>query len=204
MIQDQDGTSRATYLEAGHKLCTYETEKSETVVARRRSERNQRDQLTDIAPSKATDEKSENTCRRRECRRLERERQRCDVLNRWRCGDKEKAKTFGKVSLARIRPSRIVHKMQVEQFPSFADEDELALVADDEVDAATVQYLNMSYSQGRPVSDREVLLAGLLVLPTPVREVGRTEACSVVESSERMEKTGSDTIKTTVAKNDLV
>ena len=37
MIQDQDGTSRATSLEAGHKLCTNETEKSETVVARRRS-----------------------------------------------------------------------------------------------------------------------------------------------------------------------
>ena len=36
------------------------------------------------------------------------------------------------------------------------------LVADGEVDAAIVQYLNMSYSQGRPVSDGEVLLAGPL------------------------------------------
>ena len=41
-------------------------------------------------------------------------------------------------------------------------------------------------------------------LPTLVREVGRTEACSVVESSGRLEKTGSDTLKATVAENDLV
>ena len=44
------------------------------------------------------------------------------------------------------------YKKQIEQFLSFADE----------VDAAIVLYLNMSYSQGRPVSDGEVLLAGLL------------------------------------------
>ena len=53
------------------------------------------------------------------------------------------------------------YKKQVEQFLSFADEEKLALVADDEVDAATALYLNMSYSQGRPASDGEVLLAGL-------------------------------------------
>ena len=94
MIQDQDGSWRATSLESGHKLCTNETEKSETVVARRRSGRNQRDQLTDMA----TDEKSEDTCSRRDRRRLKRERQRCDVFNRWRCGDKEKATTLGKVT----------------------------------------------------------------------------------------------------------
>ena len=63
MIQNQDGT----------------------VVARKRSGRNQRDQFTDIASSKATDEKSEDTCRRRECRRLEREGQRCDAFNGCRC-----------------------------------------------------------------------------------------------------------------------
>ena len=85
MIQNQDGTPRATSLEARHRLCTNETEKSETVVARKRSGRNQRDQFTDIASSKATDEKSEDTCRRRECRRLERERQRCDAFNGCRC-----------------------------------------------------------------------------------------------------------------------
>ena len=54
------------------------------------------------------------------------------------------------------------YKKQVEQFLNFADEENLALVADDEVDAAIVLYLNMSYSQGRLVSDGEVLLAGLL------------------------------------------
>ena len=81
-----------------HKLCANETEKSETVAARKRPWRNQREQFTDFASDKATDEKSENTCRRRECRRLEREGQRWEVVNRWRGGDKEKAKTFGTVS----------------------------------------------------------------------------------------------------------
>ena len=37
MIQSQDGTPRATSLEARHKLCTNETVKSETVAARKRS-----------------------------------------------------------------------------------------------------------------------------------------------------------------------
>ena len=45
------------------------------------------------------------------------------------------------------------YKTRVEQFLGFADEEKLAL-ADDEVDAAIVLYLNMSYSQPRPVSDR--------------------------------------------------
>ena len=72
------------------------------------------------------------------------------------------------------------------------------------VDAAIVLYLNMSNSQGRPVSDGHVLPGGASVLPTPVREVGRTKTRSVVESSEGLEKKGSDTIKTTMAKNDLV
>ena len=96
MIQSQDGIPRATSLVARHKLCTNETEKSETLAARKRLEKIQREQFT--ASDKATDEKSENTCRRRECRRLERERQRCDVFNRWRCGGKEKTKKFGTVS----------------------------------------------------------------------------------------------------------
>ena len=44
------------------------------------------------------------------------------------------------------------YKKRVEQFLSFAEEEKLALVADDKVDATVVQYLNLSYSQGRPVS----------------------------------------------------
>ena len=80
--------------------------------------------------------------------------------------------------------------MRIEQFLSFADEEKLALVADGEVDAAIVQYLNMIHSRGRPVCDGEVLQAG--------------KARSVVESSEGLEKEGSDKIKTTTAKNDLV
>ena len=96
------------------------------------------------------------------------------------------------------------YRTRVEQFLSFADDEKLALAADDEVDAAIVQYLNMSYSQTRPVSDGEVLLTRLLFSPTSVRKVGGTKTRSVVESSEGLEKEGSDKIKTTIAKNDLV
>ena len=42
------------------------------------------------------------------------------------------------------------------------------------------------------------------LLPTSVRKVGGTKSRSVVESSEGLEKESSDTIKTTIAKNDLV
>ena len=56
----------------------------------------------------------------------------------------------------------IKSKWTVPQF----DEEKQAIVADDEVDAAIVPYLNMSYSQGRPVSDGEVQLAGFLLSQT--------------------------------------
>ena len=79
-------------------LTAGETEKSEAVAVRGRPGRKQSESFTDIASGEATDEKSENTCRRRECRRLEREGQRWDVVNRWRGGDEEEAKTFGTVS----------------------------------------------------------------------------------------------------------
>ena len=92
------------------------------------------------------------------------------------------------------------YKKQVEQFLSFADQERLALVADDEVDAAIVLYLNMSYSQGRPVSDGEVLLAGLLFFQPQYGKLGGQK----LARSEGLEKKGSDTIKTTVAKNDLL
>ena len=89
-------------------------------------------------------------------------------------------------------------------FLSFADEETLALVADDEVDAAIVLYLNMSCRQGRPVGDGEVLLAGLLVFqPQYYGKLGGQKTRSVVQSSEGLEKKGSDTIKTTLTKNDL-
>ena len=91
------------------------------------------------------------------------------------------------------------YRTRVEQFLSFADEEKLALVADDEVDAAIVQYLNMSYSQGRPVSDGEVLLAGLLFFQPQYGKLGRQK----LGLSWRALK-GSDTIKTTTTKNDLV
>ena len=92
------------------------------------------------------------------------------------------------------------YKKQVEQFLNFADQERLALVPDDEVDAAIVLYLNMSYSQGRPVSDGEVLLAGLLFFQPQYGKMGGPK----LARSEGLEKKGSDTIKTTVAKNDLV
>ena len=45
---------------------------SETVTTIKKSRRIQREQCVDIASNKATDEKSENSCRWRECRKLER------------------------------------------------------------------------------------------------------------------------------------
>ena len=86
------------------------------------------------------------------------------------------------------------YKKQVEQFLSFADDEKLALVADDEVDAAIVLQPRATCERWRGAT------GGASVLPTPVREVGRTKIRSVVESSEGLEKKGSDTIKTTVAK----
>ena len=54
------------------------------------------------------------------------------------------------------------------------------------------------------MSDGEVLLAGLLFFPSSVLKVGRTRTRTVVESSEGLEKKGSDKINTTIAKVDLV
>ena len=96
------------------------------------------------------------------------------------------------------------YKSRVEQFLSFADEEKLALVADDEVDAAIVQYQHMSYSQGRPVSDGEVLLAGLLFFQPQCGKLGGQKTRSIVESPEGLEKESSDKVKATTAKNDLV
>ena len=215
MVQSHDGTPRATSLEARHKLCTNETAKSETVAARDWGEFNVSSSPTLHRTKLLT----------RNLRTLADEEYAGD--HRWKCGGKEKAKnvwkgqsgaraiakacedrTLANLSFLEIlsvkQETEVKHKKHVEQFLSFADEEKLALVADDEVDAAVVLYLNMSYSQGRPVSDGEVLLAGAPLLPTPVREVGRTETRSVVERSEGLEKTGSDTLKATVAENDLV
>ena len=83
-------------------------------------------------------------------------------------------------------------------------EEKLALVADDEVDATFVQDLNMSYSQGRPVSDGEVLFSGASLLPTSVRKARWTKTLSIMESPDGLEKESSDKVKATTAKNDLV
>ena len=107
--------------------------------------------------------------------------------------------------LARIRPSRICpvshgteakYKKQVEQFLSFADEDNTG---------ARRGRRGRHELQPRTTGERR---RGphwrASCSSNQVREVGRTEACSVVESSGRLEKTGSDTLKATVAENDLV
>ena len=178
MIQSQDGTSRATCPEATRKLCTNETEKSETVAARKRPERIQREPFTDIASYKVTDEKSESMqetgARKRAMRRLQqmemrRQRKSKNVWKGQPVNEPGQLRTLAKIRPSRVPRERSVsqetgvkYKKQVEQFLSFADEEKLVLVTDDEVDAAIVLYLNMSYSQGRPVSDGEVPLAGLL------------------------------------------
>ena len=155
MIRSRNGTSRATSIETERKHGAGETDKGEAVAARGTLGGKQNEPSTDVASGEATDKKFEKA--------------RGHVFNSWRCGDKEKAKTFGKVSsgptlvnlsfLERVSVSHGTEakfKKQIEQFLSFADEEELALVADDEVDAAIVLYLNMSCGDG------EVLLAGLL------------------------------------------
>ena len=53
-------------------------------------------------------------------------------------------------------------RTRVVDFLKLADEENLTLAADDEVDAAVVQYLNTSRSQGRAVNVGELVLAGLL------------------------------------------
>ena len=77
------------------------------------------------------------------------------------------------------------YRTRVEQFRSFVDEEKLALVA---VEAAIVQYLNMSRSQGRPVSD-EGPAGGLLFFQPQYGKLGVTQTRSVVESSEGLENT---------------
>ena len=72
MIRSRNGTSRATSLEAERKHCAGETEKGEAVAARRTPGGKQCEPFTDVASGEATGKKFDNTCRRRECRRLER------------------------------------------------------------------------------------------------------------------------------------
>ena len=120
------------------------------------------------------------------------------TVKSWRAPDPLSNLSFARKSISQITRTR------VEQFIGFADEEKLALVVDDEVDAAIVQYLNTSYSQCRPVSNGEVLLRGASLLSTLLRKVGWTKTRSIVESPEGLEKESSDKVKATTAKNDLV
>ena len=172
--------------------------------------------------------KSENTCRRRECREWEREGERCNVDHRGGCGDKEKAKTFGKasprMSLTIAKPGgnptlanlsflgggsashrgRGKAQKSTRTVPQLCERGKLALVADDEVGGRGNRAVPEQELQPNTTRDRRRSpTGGASTLPTPVREVG-TKARSGVESSEKLEKTGSDTLKTTVANNDLV
>ena len=196
MIRSQNGTSRATSPETERGHPAAETEKTETVAAGWTLEGKQTEPITDVRSDGATDKQLEDTSRREECRRLERKEQRRHVFNGWRSEDKKKAKTFGTVSpgqsqgnskiwrvadlanlsfLERVSVSHATeakYRTRVEQFLGFADEEKLALVTDDEVDAAIVQHLNMSHSQGRCVSDGEVLLAELLFFQLQCGKLG--------------------------------
>ena len=98
MIRSRNGTPRATSLEAERIHCAGETENAEAIAARGRPGRKQNERSPTLRRGEATDKKFENTCRRKECRRLEREGQRWHVVNGWRSGDKRKTKTFGTVS----------------------------------------------------------------------------------------------------------
>ena len=77
--------------------------------------------------------------------------------------------------LERVQATETKYKARVEDFLCFADEQKLALAADDEADAAIEQYLNTSCSQGRPVSDEELLLVGLMFLQPQCGKSGGQE-----------------------------
>ena len=98
MIRSQNGTSRATSLETERKHCASETQKGEAVAARGTPGRQQSAPFTSVASGEATDKKFENTCRRRACRRLEREGQRRHVVNKWRCGKAGEDPTLANLS----------------------------------------------------------------------------------------------------------
>ena len=72
------------------------------------------------------------------------------------------------------------------------------------MDAAIVQYLNQSYSQGRPVIDGEVLLAGLLFFQPQYGKLGGQELARSWRALKGWKKASSDQVETTTAKNDLV
>ena len=179
-----------------------------------------------IAPGNATDVKSENTCRRRECREWEREGLRCSVDQRGGRGDTEKGQNVWKgqpedesgqlQSLAGIRPSRICpssegsqRAMGPRQSTNIHSNSSSALRTrkswrSSRTTRLTMQSVPEQELKPSTTSDRRRSPAtGASTLPTPVREVG-TKARSGVGSSEKLEKTSSDTLKTTVANNDLV
>ena len=172
MIQNQDGTPRATSLEAGHKPCAEETKKGDTVAARKRPGRNQREQFTDIASDKATEdgdwsEKDSDATSPTDGEGKEK----ATIVWKGQPGDQpgQLQKVGEDPTLANLsflegasasQETEVKYKKQVEQFLRFADEEKLAHVADDEIDAAIVLYLNMSHSRGRQVSDGEVVLRG--------------------------------------------
>ena len=65
------------------------------------------------------------------------------------------------------------HNNPLEQFLSSANEEKLALGADDEVDEAIALYPNKSYSQVRLVTDGEVLLVELQLFQPQYGKLGQ-------------------------------
>ena len=91
----------------------------------------------------------------------------------------------------------------VEQFLSFCGQGKTGARRGRRGRRGNVQYLNMTKSQGRPVSDGEVLLAGLLFFQPQYGKLGGQKLARSWESSGGLEKEGSDKIKTTITKSDL-
>ena len=94
------------------------------------------------------------------------------------------------------------HKKQIEQFLSLAVKEELARRG--RRGRRGNRAVPKHELQPRTTCDQRRDPTGeTSALPTPVREAGR-KARSVIDTSEGLEKSGSDTFKTTVANNDLV
>ena len=229
MIQNRNGTPRATSFEAGRKHCASEAEKSEAVAARGSPGGKHSEPFTDVALGEATltrnletpadeenagdwsEKDSDGTSSTDGEAETKRKQKRLEQSARGRARVISKAgegPTLANLSfLERVSVSHgteAKYKKRVEQFLSFADEGKTGARRGRRGrrgNRAVPEY----EQQPRTTSERwRGPTGGASVLPTSERKVGRTKTRSVVECSEGLEKEGSDTIKTTITNNDLV
>ena len=228
MIRSQHGTSGTTSLETERKHCADENEKSETAAAGWTLEGKQSDPITGVASDGAADNQLEDTCRRGQYRRLEREGQRRHLFNGRRIEDKKKTKTFGTVSSGQSQGNSKSWRKSDTREPVFPRESISQPCHRSKVQNASGAVLQLCGRrksgacrgrrgrrgnrtipelelQSRPTCERwRSPTGGTSLLPTSVRKAGWTETRAIVESTEGVEEASSDKVETTTAKNVLV